>query len=141
MALLSISLFLRLAFNNVSRRLAVDVGGEKRLHALSTLGRLEWWSLHVSFSNFFTPRRQAPGSVVFNVGTNLITKVKLCVLLIFLSLFSPPASAVILAPWAVIISYTKQSMIPSTAILFPLLSATFLVYVFDYYMSQVRGWW
>ena len=38
-ALLSLSLFLRLAFNNVSRRLAVDVGGEKRLHALSTLGK------------------------------------------------------------------------------------------------------
>jgi len=81
--LLCLSLFLQLAFGNVSRRLAVDVGGNKRLHAFSTL-----------------------------------------------------VSAALLAPWALFISYTKQSMIPSTSVIFPLVSATFLVYIFDYYMSQ-----
>lgn len=82
-ALLCFCLFLRLAFSNVSKRLAVDVGGQKRLHALSSL-----------------------------------------------------VSAALLSPWAVFISFTKQSMIPSSAVIFQLLSATFLVYVFDYYMSQ-----
>lgn len=82
--LVLVTLFLSVGYNMASKNLSLDIGGSKRLHALST-----------------------------------------------------SVSAIFLAPWAIFLFYTRESLVESwTSLVFPLLLVTMLVMVVDYYIES-----
>ncbi|XP_045216205.2 proton-coupled zinc antiporter SLC30A5-like [Mercenaria mercenaria] len=82
--LLFLTLCLNVGYNSAAKKLSVDVGGAKRLHALSSL-----------------------------------------------------VQAMILGPWAYIVSSTSDSQVSWISLIFPLTLIILFVFIFDYYIEAV----